>query len=465
MGPAPDTRAPPGPARSPLSGLRSIAAPLLVALAVRLCCLPLAAHLPEEGDGKAYAFLAREYREAQRWAWLKEGVRPPLHRVVVAPGLDVSTDPYDTYPGVFVIQIAADVLALALLLSVTGQRFGPRAARAAGWIYAFFPPAVLYASTVVMTESLAALATATVLWALHQVDRHFDHGVWVRVVTLGAALGLAILTKETMILTTVAVATTLALRARGSPTRRLGAAGLVVGLALLVTSPWAEHNRKVHGIPIMSGTYGEYSVVIDNPPPHQNGLLLWKGESDDISPKVAMARELFFRSLFEYPALTAERALARLRILLGPEIMMPTWLALPFDDAPAPPTRDNLSLFRHQWKLESGTVGRVAQILCGVGAVILLALGAAGVAALPRDTLARAALLMAVGLVVSAALTVAAARYRLGLVPFLLPFAGLSLDVLTQREPVIGRAVRRGLCVGLVVAAVLTTTIFLMPAP
>jgi hypothetical protein len=72
---------------------------------------------------------------------------------------------------------------------------------------------------------------------------------------------------------------------------------------------------------------------------------------------------------------------------------------------------------------------------------------------------------MIVGLLFAVALTVATERYRHALVPFLLPFAGLALDMLTQREPLVGGGARRAAVAGVMTLCGLAATVFLLPAP
>ena len=116
-----------------------------------------------------------------------------------------------------------------------------------------------------------------------------------------------------------------------------------------MTTPWAEHNRRQHDTAILSGTFGAYASMVDNAPPGENGYLLWSGESD-IKSKVSASRRIFARALFEYPGLTARRALARLRILVGPEVILPSWVALGVDGI-QPHPGDHFTLFRQQWRL------------------------------------------------------------------------------------------------------------------
>jgi len=439
------------------------AAPILAALLVRLACLPFAADLPTIGDAHGYVFLARELR-AGRMAYLKEGVRPPLHRVLAAPVLSEDGSPF---PGVFLVQIAADVLACALLVRLTRRRFGEAPGVAAGWCYALYPPSILVSATVVMTESLLSLAAALSMLALDALDRRLRHGPAPGLaVALGIALGAGMLSNELMTMTTGVVLVTLVLR-HGAPLRRRVLAAAVTGaVAAACVLPWALHNQRVHGLPVVSGTYGPFNMLVENAPPGRDGLTLWR-EPASMRDKVDRARAIFRRALLEYPRLTFERALVRVRVAAGPEITLPAWFGITYDGLAFPDT-SNLALFRQGWRMSQGTWARHLQLVCGVAALFFFALGAAGLAGSPPCALRSAGRLLALAWFVTLALTVADARYRIALVPFLCPFAGLAaaaLSVDRVRARLGPVATLKGAMLGLVVAAVLVTTIFRLPMP
>ncbi len=450
---------------SRLAGRAALLGPLLAALAVRLACLPLAAEVPQAGDANGYLYLGREYRATGNFSWLAAGVRPPLHRILIAPGFDTSVEPAQAYPGVFLIHIAMDLAACALLMAVARRRWGARAAAATGWIYALYPQAVLYSAVVAMAEAPAALAAAAALWALDRLDARLERGgggALPAALVLGLVLGAGILTKETLLPATAAVALALLLRSGVALGRRALLAGLVGGVALLVTLPWALHNQRVHGVPILSGTFGEYALMADNVPLGQDGQRQWL-KQPDVASRVALGHEVFRRALFEYPRVTARRALIRTRIALGPEVMLPCYFAIPFDGY-RPTTTNNFELFRDAWVLPAGW-GRLVQLLCGIGTLVLFALAAAAVCALPRDTLARVAVVMSVALVVTLALTVSAARYRHGLLAYLAPLAGFALATLGRRDLLPAGASGRALLGGLLTLLGLGATVFVLPAP
>jgi 4-amino-4-deoxy-L-arabinose transferase-like glycosyltransferase len=320
---------------------------------------------------------------------------------------------------------------------------------------------------VVMAESAALLCGALAVERLHATDRALPGAprAWLApALGLGAALGTGLLVKE--LGAVLAVACLLALLAARAPApRRAGALALAVLAVLLITAPWAARNLRRHGVPLLTGSFGHLSVVVDNAPPGESGwLLLQRVES--LAGRVELARGILRRELLEYPGLTAQRAVQRLRTLAGPEIMLPSWLATGFSGYQAD-ARSNLAMVRDAWRLPPGP-GRVAQLLCGAAWVLLLGFAAAGWRLAPPGALRRAAGLLVLGLLLACALTVALDRYRLVLLPLALPFAGLALA--TRLHPALratagparlAAAWRTGVAVGLLLAA----TMLVLPSP
>lgn len=443
--------------------------PLLTTLLARLACLPLAATLPRWGDANGYLYLAQEWRSWGSLRALNSGIRPPLPRMIIGAGLDTSVTPSDPYPGVYLIQIAAAVLACLLLMLVTRRLFGTRAAAATGWLYALYPQAVFWSSGLIMAETFAVLMGAAAVLSLHVLDRAFDvaHArLWPRAVLLGLVLGVGILMREQLL--SVAAASGLVLLLRpGVPFRRRAPLAVAVGvIALALTIPWARFNLKHYDMPVISGSFADVSMLIENAPPGQSGIKLWLKEPE-LKDKVAVARSTFRRALTEYPLLTAERALFRLRVLFGPEVMLPIYFAIPYDNY-VPDTYETFELYNQNWKLPAGTWGRRVQLLCAVGVVILFSLAAAGLAAAPKSTLRRLAFVVTVLIFVSIALMAGTARYRHSLLAFMLPFAGLALAALTDRTNRAGldpAARRRALRWGVGMALLLIVTLFVLPQP
>jgi len=439
--------------------------------------LLLAGGLPQVGDANGYLYLAREFRAHPfNFSWLASGVRPPLHRMLLAPGLDadpvpdVAGEAPDAYPGVYLIQIAVDLATIALVMTLARRRFGPRAAAWAGWIGALYPQSILLSSGLVLAEGVAAFVSALALLALDTLDRRIEERASParcagQAALVGGLLGVGILTKEILLPVTAVFTAALLLRPATAWRLRLGLAAGVAGLAFLVALPWALYNRAQHGVMIWSGTFSDYSLAVDNAAPGVNGGRMWRKRAT-IKERHELAREIFLDALLEYPGLTAERALVRLRIGLGPDVMLPAYAAMRYDGF-QPDATDDFSMSRSGWVLPPGW-GRRVQLLCGLGTVLLFGLAIAGLCAAPRGLLARAFVLMTLALYATIALTVADGRYRHGLLPFALPFAGLAAALLLDRgarERSGPAARRRALAGGLAAAAVLATTVFLAPAP
>ncbi len=444
--------------------------PLIVALVVRLACLPLGSQIAPSGDALGYVFLAQEFRSSGYFSALALGVRPPLFRMLLAPGLDTTVTPPAAWPGAYLIQIGMDLVALALLMQLTRRHFGERAALAAGWIYALLPQAVLFSTAVIMAETVAVLVVAAALLALDGLDRALDRrgtSVASRALVLGAILGLGILTKELLVPMTGVFVLALLLRPTPRFLPRLGLAMATGVVALLVTLPWLISTQQRYGVSILSGTFGHLSMGLDNTPPGESSRHFFKEYIDlDVAGRMEHAHEVFRRALFEYPGLTAERAWARLRMAVGPEDALPIWIALTFDGF-SPDASSHLTLSRQAWVLPAGW-GRRVQLLCSACAVLLFALGAAGLACAPRSMLTRVALLALLMLAATLALTVSSARYRHTMVPFMLPFAGHALALLEDRlrhRVTPQHGARRAVVWGLAVAGLLIATMFCLPAP
>ncbi len=444
-----------------------LARPLLAALVLRLAALALAPHVPVLGDPLGYVYLARNLRDTGELDDLRGGVRPPLYPALIALGIDSDDGAAGAFPGVYLLQIGADLAALLVLASLARRVFGTRAAQMTAWAHALFPSAALYAGCLVMAEPVALLCGAVAVERLDVLERALAGPPrrWLpAAAVLGLALAAGLLVKELGVLTAVAVLFALLLEP-GTGSLRAGAVATALAVLLLATAPWVIRNMQRHGVPLLTGSFGHLSVIVDNAPPGESGWLLLQ-RAEGLPAKVRLSREIQRRSLLEYPATTAVRAVGRLRTLLGPEVMLPTWIATGFDDY-EPDSRDNAALVRDAWRLPPGA-GRSVQILVGVAGVALFALAAAGAVLAGPGTLRRGTLLQTALLLVACALTVAVGRYRLALLPFVLPLAGLALA--TWLDPAARAAAdpvrrRRALRAGLATAALLTLTILVLPAP
>lgn len=454
---------------TPASSRRWLLWPLVGAAAARLACLPLAKVLPRWGDANGYLYLAQQFRESGSMAPLPSGIRPPLSRMLIAPGLDTSVSPADPFPGVFLIQILLALAACALLMIITRRLFGRRAATAAGWIYALYPQAIVWSSTVIMVETVAVLMGAAILLVLDGLVRSHTESAsrsWRHGALLGVVLGIGILMREQLVSAAAATGLVLLLTPGSAFWARVLLATEVALIALVIITPWARHNETEHGVPLLSGSYSQLGLLLENAPPGESGIQMWLAE-ETLEERIALARSTFRRALSEYPGLTAQRALFRLRVLLGPEVMLPIYFAIPYDGI-TPTVTETYDLFHQYWSLPGGSTGRAIQILCGIAVLIVFGLAAAGLAATGPSTPRRLALVMIVLVLVSIALTVGTARYRHSLLAFCIPFAGHALSLVLERgsRPALEPRQRRlALRWGLGVAALLALTLFVLPAP
>jgi hypothetical protein len=447
---------------------RWLVRPLLAGLLLRLAVVfLLAPHVPLQGDSLAYAYLGRSLRTDASLPDLQGGVRPPLYPMLVALGLDGDEGDAGAFPGVYLLQCAADLAALVELATLARRAFGAKAGVLTAWLHAAWPSAALYAGAVVMAESFALLCAAVALERLDALDRRVDGPPreWLRpALGLGAALAAGMLSKELALLAVGATLLALLLRP-GAVARRLQAAGLVLAAMAVVLSPWALRNLNRHGLLLLSGTFGDLSVIVENSPPGESGWVALQ-QAGSVQQKQALAQEIVRRQFLEYPGVTAQRAGERVRLLLGPEVMLPAAIAGGVD-AYQPDARSTLWMARDAWRLPWG-VGRALQLVTGAGAVLLFALAAAGLLLAGPGTLRRAALLAVLGLLLSTAMVVAIGRYRMAVAPFLLPFAGLGLAAVScwpVRLVLPWPRRRAALRAGLAVGALLLLTIFLLPAP
>lgn len=451
-------------------------APLLVALAVRLTLLPWAAEIPHAGDAAPYIAMARDFARSGAFTETDVGVRPPLHRVLVALGLDEDVLPFEPYPGSYLLQIGCDLITCVLLMTLAARLFGRRAGLATGWLYALFPTTALYGSLMIMAEAPSFMLLAGGCLALLGVERrlaaHGDERLRKPLLLAGALFGLGILTKEVLLPVTAAAALSVgfAVARRRGWRPGLGAGGLLLGAALLVTAPWGAYNLHKHGLWVVSSTATDLVLMHGNMPhtasgdASYNGFKRWN-ETERVADKVRLARATYLDALTEYPLLTLRRAWTRLRIVLGPEVITPTWIGHWLEGQPIQ-AEDGYLFQTRNWRLPSGSWARAAQLADAWATALVAGLAAAGLWRHGRGRLhARLAVTTVALLVLAYMATWAESRYRLTFLPLLLPFAGVALagsSVPGAPRPDPTRAAER---VGLAVALLLLTTTLVLPPP
>lgn len=435
---------------------------VLTALALRLVTLPLAEIIEPFGDAKGYLYFAQEWADGQHLAQLPSGVRPPLHRMLIAPGLDRDTEPLDPFPGVYAIHIACDMATLLLLAGIARRRYGEKVGMATAWLHALFPCAVLWSSTVVMVESPALLFAALALDRWERLDRALAQPgarSWAIAGSWGIVLGLGILTKETLLAVGVALFAAILFRHRAPLKRRLGILAVAVTMVFLVTTPWRLYTQQNYGISLISGTYGSYGLMVDNGPPEADTGATWINEKD-LSQRVDRARSIFWRALTTRTAQTMNRAIDRLRVLAGPEVTLPTSFAVAFDGHAPLEAGHKRGIWKMSWSFPLDQWSGQIQTLCNIGTLLLLSLAVAGWTARRKDSLAVVASFLITLTVITVALTVAEARYRLIWWPFLAPLAGWAVVQLFEKG-----WTRRSTIAFSLAALFLTTTMYLLPPP
>ena len=137
-------------------------------------------------------------------------------------------------------------------------------------------PILLQQSALVMTETLATLLAAAViyLWARH--DLWTGHGpretsrswsadvLWAT--TLGVLLSLAYLCRPTFLVWSVLIAAQVALAPGLSKTRRIAGTLIVAGVVGSVVVGWTVRNLQTFGRPIWATTHGGYTLLLANNP-------------------------------------------------------------------------------------------------------------------------------------------------------------------------------------------------------
>jgi hypothetical protein len=419
------------------SARRALIAPLVAALLLRLIAMFwLASQAAVVGDAVGYLLKARAMAAGGALTESTDGqVRPPLYAMLVSLGLDDDPAPDDMMPGVFLLQILADLGTIAISMSLARRRFGDRAAAATGWALACWPLAILFSSTLVMAETAACFTAALALWSVDHLFTQLRSGKpGLRAAALtGVALGISVLTKELMLLLPLAVVCALIKIGKAPIEAKLKAFGIMSASFMAALVPFSWMTAGTQGKALPTGTYGYLALIYDNAPKGKFGQDLWVAQPS-IEKRVEMAQSVFADAFFEYPALTAHRAVQRLKTLLGPEIYAPALtLAIPIDGF-LPQGTTPRSLIAAAWKFPPGTVSRAAQIVFSLSSLVLFVVAALGVAIKRFDPLARVAWYHTAILLIVVALTVSMERYRMTLVPALAPFIGLGISTLLSRR-------------------------------
>lgn len=235
----------------------------LVALAARLVyALAVAPGLPARGDTLLYHYLANGIADGtgyvRPFSVLMTGsaeptaAYPPLYPLYLSAFSLVGLDSLDAHRAVSCLLGPIAVVLVGLL----GRRVaGPRAGLLAAALAAVYPQLVMVDGTVIAEALYAPLVAAILLLVYRLLDRP---GPW-RAAALGAAIGLAVLTRTEALLLVVLLALPACLLA----TRRPGAgaraalraaaplAAVAVAATVLVLVPWVVRNAITLGDPLV----------------------------------------------------------------------------------------------------------------------------------------------------------------------------------------------------------------------
>lgn len=202
------------------------------------------------GRGFTYPSAAPGQPEPERFG------RAPIYPLFLAL-VDVVTGPAALVPAIKAVQAGIGALGICLVALVAGRIAGERAATAAAWIAAVYPPLV-WTPAYVFSETLyMALALANVIAAERALARGARSGAWL---WCGLVGGLAALTRPAHLFFLLLLGVYLLVR------RRPAAAALAAAGALVTIAPWTARNWQEYGRPILIASEGGITFWTGNHP-------------------------------------------------------------------------------------------------------------------------------------------------------------------------------------------------------
>lgn len=299
--------------------------------------------------------------------------------------------------GVRVAQAVVTAAGAAVVLALAGLLLGPRAALAAGLLYALDPLLVVAGSLLYPEAVAAVLLAATVLTTIHAARRD-DLGLSAIV---GIALGTLALFRPVALVIAPVIAVWIAAVAAAPTRRRALHATFVLAGCGLALAPWTYRNYRLHGAVVPIAVAGTQAA----PVPFSNvqaygltGALLREVALRPRSIAAHVGREFLHFWEFYPQRLTTDNAKLRAEIHTNDP-------RLPAEPAFPAALRDRVS---------------------AVASVIEIGLALLGLTILWRRRRAEAVLLGAVMLAfgLGYALLIGKMRYRIPVVPVLLVLAG-----------------------------------------
>ncbi|MEZ6068991.1 MAG: glycosyltransferase family 39 protein [Pirellulales bacterium] len=190
--------------------------------------------------------------------------RPPLYPLVLVPL--VGWGP--TAPAaIAVLHLAMAALTIVLVVAWGETLRLGRASYFAALVVAC-DPVLLWQSTQVMTETLAALLAAAAGWLLARASMCGGRRSWL---VAGAVFGLGALCRPDFLVWSALVVVALLL-SEWRRKRSIAAALLVATAAAVVLMPWVVRNWYVFGRPLPATTHGGYTALLANNPEYYESL-------------------------------------------------------------------------------------------------------------------------------------------------------------------------------------------------
>jgi 4-amino-4-deoxy-L-arabinose transferase-like glycosyltransferase len=421
---------------------------LAIALILRL------AHWWAVRDEPFFAQLAMDSQEYDRWAqeiaggsWLGSQVffQAPLYPYLLAVVYSVVGRSLDA---IYLLQIVAAVAGIWALYQAVREMVGERIGLEAAGLAAFYGPFLFY-DVQLLKESLAVTVTCFLLWALAAARARDGMGRWL---AAGVLLGvLALLRENALLLLPFLLPLAWSRKRRMAGLLRSGGA-LVAGL-ILALAPVAVRNGVVGGDFLPTTFQGGVNFWIGNNP-----------QADGTYQPIVPGKQIPALERQE-PVRVAEQELGR---PLTPAEVSSYWLGKALHWAAGHPGAflrlqlRKLGLFWSWYEWPDAVDYYWVQGLSPVYYLLLIEFGTISLLALGGLWLVRKqpgpfapALLFALGWMLSTAVFFLFARYRLPVVPALLPLAAVALVRLGEAW----RERRRGRKIG----AILVTAAFLLP--
>ena len=210
-------------------------------------------------DPDAYRAIALNLLRNQTFAadGYPTAFRPPLYPLLLVPCVALPSGQ------IMAVALLHLVLGATAVLCTYGVARRMRMTIGAGLaaLLVACDPLLVFWSTRVMTETLAATLVAFALYALVRMDdlRSFPSAAFA-----GGALSLAALCRPALFLWLALVIGAALLQACTLRTRARLMAGLMLGMTLLL--PWVVRNAVLFGRPIVATTHGGYTLLLANNP-------------------------------------------------------------------------------------------------------------------------------------------------------------------------------------------------------